>query len=51
VPLRARPPSTTATSAPKGKKRVGDHSSTAALEAKVKKQRRQQPKKVPEQAG
>jgi hypothetical protein len=50
VPLRARPPSTTATSAPKGKKRVGDRS-TAALEAKVKKQRRLGPKKVPEQAG
>ncbi|XP_071683177.1 uncharacterized protein [Lolium perenne] len=46
VPLRSRPPSTTATSAPKGTKRAG---STAALEAK--KQRRQQPKKVPEQAG
>ncbi|KAK1613019.1 hypothetical protein QYE76_036692 [Lolium multiflorum] len=48
VPLRARPPSTTATSAPKGKKRVG---STAALEAKAKKLRRLQPRKVPEQAG
>ncbi|XP_071674295.1 uncharacterized protein [Lolium perenne] len=48
VPLRSRPPSTTATSAPKGTKRAG---STAALEAKAKKQRRQQPKKVPEQAG
>ncbi|KAK1650083.1 hypothetical protein QYE76_067888 [Lolium multiflorum] len=48
VPLRTRPPSTTATSAPKGTKRAG---STAALEAKAKKQRRQQPKKVPEQAG
>jgi hypothetical protein len=51
VPLRARPPSTTATSAPKGKKRVGDPRSTVALEAKAKKLRRQQPKKVPEQAG
>ncbi|KAK1601462.1 hypothetical protein QYE76_017330 [Lolium multiflorum] len=39
VPLRTRPPSTTATSAPKGTKRGG---STAALEAKAKKQRRQQ---------
>ncbi|KAK1602004.1 hypothetical protein QYE76_027109 [Lolium multiflorum] len=48
VPLRTRPPSTTATSAPKGTKRGG---STAALEAKAKKQRRQQPKTVPEQAG
>nr|XP_051211920.1 uncharacterized protein LOC127329444 [Lolium perenne] len=48
VPLRTRPPSTTATSAPRGTKRTG---STAALEAKAKKQRRQQPKKVPEQAG
>ncbi|KAK1627544.1 hypothetical protein QYE76_001859 [Lolium multiflorum] len=48
VPLRTRPPSTTATSAPKGTKRAG---STAALEAKAKKQRRQQPKMVPEQAG
>ncbi|KAK1630119.1 hypothetical protein QYE76_004434 [Lolium multiflorum] len=48
VPLRSRPPSTTATSAPKGTKRAG---STAAAEAKAKKQRRQQPKKVPEQAG
>nr|XP_051221806.1 predicted GPI-anchored protein 58 [Lolium perenne] len=48
VPLRTRPPSTTATSAPKGTKRAG---STAAWEAKAKKQRRQQPKKVPEQAG
>ncbi|KAK1653986.1 hypothetical protein QYE76_071791 [Lolium multiflorum] len=48
VPLRARPPSATATSAPKGKKRVGDPRSTAALEAKAKKLRRQQPKKVPE---
>ncbi|KAK1642678.1 hypothetical protein QYE76_060483 [Lolium multiflorum] len=33
VPLRTRPPSTTATSAPKGTKRVG---STAALESKAK---------------
>ncbi|KAK1693250.1 hypothetical protein QYE76_009947 [Lolium multiflorum] len=49
VPLRARPPSTTATSAPKGKKRVGDPRSTAALEAKAKKLRRQQPKKGPHQ--
>ncbi|KAK1677430.1 hypothetical protein QYE76_038278 [Lolium multiflorum] len=48
VPLRTRPPSTTATSAPKSKKRAG---STAALEAKAKKLRRLQPKKVPEQAG
>ncbi|KAK1652398.1 hypothetical protein QYE76_070203 [Lolium multiflorum] len=48
VPLRTRPPSTTATSAPKGTKRAG---STAALEAKAKKLRRQQPKMVPEQAG
>ncbi|KAK1601446.1 hypothetical protein QYE76_048235 [Lolium multiflorum] len=48
VPLRTRPPSTTATSAPKGTKRGG---STAASEAKAKKQRRQQPKTVPEQAG
>ncbi|KAK1618390.1 hypothetical protein QYE76_023907 [Lolium multiflorum] len=48
VPLRARPPSTTATSAPKGTKRAG---STAALEAKAKKQRRLQPKMVPEKAG
>ncbi|KAK1695826.1 hypothetical protein QYE76_012523 [Lolium multiflorum] len=48
VPLRTRPPSTTATSAPRGAKRGG---STAALEAKAKKQRRQQPKTVPEQAG
>ncbi|KAK1652410.1 hypothetical protein QYE76_070215 [Lolium multiflorum] len=46
VPLRARPPSTTATSAPKGTKRAG---STAALEAKAKKQRRQQPKMGPNQ--
>ncbi|KAK1609713.1 hypothetical protein QYE76_033386 [Lolium multiflorum] len=46
VPLRARPPSTTATSAPKGTSR-----STAALEAKAKKQRRQQPKMVPEKSG
>ncbi|KAK1682508.1 hypothetical protein QYE76_043356 [Lolium multiflorum] len=51
VPLRTRPPSTTATSAPKGQKRAGDLRSTAALEAKAKKQRRLQPKKVPEQAG
>ncbi|KAK1611005.1 hypothetical protein QYE76_034678 [Lolium multiflorum] len=48
VPLRTRPPSTTATSAPKGTKRAG---STAAAESRAKKQRRQQPKKVPEQAG
>ncbi|KAK1614359.1 hypothetical protein QYE76_019876, partial [Lolium multiflorum] len=48
VPLRVRPPSATATSAPKGRKRVG---STAALESKAKKLRRLQPKKVPEQAG
>ncbi|KAK1604334.1 hypothetical protein QYE76_028007 [Lolium multiflorum] len=40
VPLRARPPSTTATSVPKGKKRVGDPRSTVALEAKAKKLRR-----------
>ncbi|KAK1610716.1 hypothetical protein QYE76_034389 [Lolium multiflorum] len=45
VPLRARPPSTTATSAPRGKKRAGDLRSTAALEAKVKKLRRLQPRK------
>jgi hypothetical protein len=50
VPLRMRPPGASATSAPKGKKRVSDRS-TAALEAKVKKQRRLGPKKVPEQAG
>ncbi|KAK1642870.1 hypothetical protein QYE76_060675 [Lolium multiflorum] len=50
VPLRTRPPASTATSAPKGKKRaIGG--STAALEAKAKKQRRHAPKKVPEQAG
>ncbi|KAK1627956.1 hypothetical protein QYE76_002271 [Lolium multiflorum] len=48
VPLRTRPPSTTATSAPKGTKRAG---STAAAESRAKKQRRRQPKKVPEQAG
>nr|XP_051217365.1 uncharacterized protein LOC127334867 [Lolium perenne] len=48
VPLRTRPPSTTATSAPKGAKRAG---STAAAESRAKKQRRQPPKKVPEQAG
>jgi hypothetical protein len=35
---------------PKGKKRAGERS-TAALEAKVKKQRRMGPKKVPETAG
>ncbi|KAK1652017.1 hypothetical protein QYE76_069822 [Lolium multiflorum] len=51
VPLRARPPSTTATSARQGKKRASEPRSTAALEAKAKKLRRQQPKKVPEQAG
>nr|XP_051229664.1 uncharacterized protein LOC127347525 [Lolium perenne] len=45
-----RPPAASATSAPKGKKRASDRS-TAALEAKVKKQRRQGPNKVPEQAG
>nr|XP_051211361.1 proline-rich receptor-like protein kinase PERK9 [Lolium perenne] len=45
-----RPPAASATSAPKGKKRVSDRS-MAALEAKVKKQRRLGPKKVPEQAG
>ncbi|KAK1600928.1 hypothetical protein QYE76_007979 [Lolium multiflorum] len=51
VPIRAvpesmRPPSTSATSssAPKGKKRAGERP-TAALEAKVKKQRRMAPKK------
>ncbi|KAK1609321.1 hypothetical protein QYE76_032994 [Lolium multiflorum] len=50
VPLRAVPPTSTATSAPKGRKRaIGG--STAAVEAKAKKQRRQAPKKVPEQAG
>nr|XP_051191412.1 uncharacterized protein LOC127304892 [Lolium perenne] len=48
VPLRTRPPSATATSAPKGTKRAG---STAAAESRAKKQRRHQPKKVPEQAG
>jgi hypothetical protein len=46
-----RPPSTTATSAPKAKKRASEPRSTAALEAKAKKQRRAPPKKVPEQAG
>ncbi|KAK1699284.1 hypothetical protein QYE76_015981 [Lolium multiflorum] len=51
VPLRTRPPSTTATSAPKGKKRAGDVRSTAACEARAKKLRRLQPKMVPEQAG
>ncbi|KAK1594079.1 hypothetical protein QYE76_027187 [Lolium multiflorum] len=52
VPLAVRPPSTsaTSTSAPNGKKRAGERS-TAALEAKVKKQRRLAPKKVPEAAG
>jgi hypothetical protein len=50
VPLRTRLPGASATSAPKGKRRVGDRS-TAPLEAKVKKQCRLQPKKVPEQAG
>ncbi|KAK1670227.1 hypothetical protein QYE76_058386 [Lolium multiflorum] len=44
VPLRTRPPAGTATSAPKGKKRaIGG--STAAVEAKAKKQRRQAPKR------
>ncbi|KAK1695927.1 hypothetical protein QYE76_012624 [Lolium multiflorum] len=52
VPLAARPPSTSATSssAPKGKKRVGERS-TAALEARARKQRRLGPKKVPEAPG
>nr|XP_051190426.1 uncharacterized protein LOC127303762 [Lolium perenne] len=47
-----RPPSTSATSSsvPKGKKRASERS-TAALEAKVKKQRRMGPKKVPETVG
>nr|XP_051221762.1 uncharacterized protein LOC127340017 [Lolium perenne] len=47
-----RPPSTSATSssALKGKKRASDRT-TAALEARVKKQRRTGPKKVPEAAG
>ncbi|KAK1649187.1 hypothetical protein QYE76_066992 [Lolium multiflorum] len=50
VPLRMRPPGASATSAPKGKKRaVGG--STAKLEARAKKQRRPEPKKVPEAAG
>ena len=50
VPLRAVPPTSTATSAPKGRKRAG-LGSTAALEARAKKQRRLMPKKVPEKAG
>nr|XP_051211171.1 uncharacterized protein LOC127328624 [Lolium perenne] len=51
VPVSMRPPSTSATSssAPKGKKRASERS-TAALEAKVKKQRRMGPKKVAETA-
>ncbi|KAK1663747.1 hypothetical protein QYE76_051906 [Lolium multiflorum] len=47
VPLRSRPPGASATSAPRGQKRAGG-GSTAKLEAKVKKQRRLWPKKVPE---
>jgi hypothetical protein len=52
VPLTARPPSTstTSSSAPKGKKWALGRS-TAALEARVQKQRRMGPKKVPEAAG
>ncbi|KAK1691991.1 hypothetical protein QYE76_008688 [Lolium multiflorum] len=50
VPLRAAPPTSTATSAPKGRKRAGV-GSTAASEARAKKQRRLAPKKVPEKAG
>ncbi|KAK1632160.1 hypothetical protein QYE76_006475 [Lolium multiflorum] len=50
VPLRAVPPTSTATSAPKGRKRAGG-GSTAASEARAKKQRRLAPKKVPEKAG
>jgi hypothetical protein len=50
VPLRSRPPGASATSAPKGRKRAGG-GSTAKLEARAKKQRRVEPKKVPEAAG
>nr|XP_051186305.1 uncharacterized protein LOC127300251 [Lolium perenne] len=50
VPLRAAPPTNTATSALKGRKRAGV-GSTAASEARAKKQRRLAPKKVPEKAG
>ncbi|KAK1669887.1 hypothetical protein QYE76_058046 [Lolium multiflorum] len=50
VPLRVRPPTASATSSPQGRKRASDRS-TAALEAKAKKQRRQAPKQVPERAG
>nr|XP_051229678.1 uncharacterized protein LOC127347544 [Lolium perenne] len=52
VPLSMRPPaaSTASSTAPKGKKRASDWT-TAQLEAKVMKQRRAGPKKVPETAG
>ncbi|KAK1599887.1 hypothetical protein QYE76_018722 [Lolium multiflorum] len=49
VPLRSRPPAASATSAPKKKRAAGG--STARLEGKAKRQRQQEPKKVPEMAG
>nr|XP_051190764.1 uncharacterized protein LOC127304093 [Lolium perenne] len=50
VPLCSRPPGASATSAPGGGKRASG-GSTAKLEARAKKQRRVEPKKVPEAAG
>ncbi|KAK1620860.1 hypothetical protein QYE76_026377 [Lolium multiflorum] len=52
VPLSMRPPATsvTSSSAPKGRKR-GSERTTAQLEAKLKKQRRAGPKRVPKAAG
>ncbi|KAK1607840.1 hypothetical protein QYE76_031513 [Lolium multiflorum] len=49
VPLRSRPPAASATSAPKKKRAAGGN--TARLEGKAKRQRQQEPKKVPEMAG
>ena len=49
VPLRTRPPAASATSAPKKKRAAGGN--TARLEGKAKRQRQQEPKKVPEMAG
>ncbi|KAK1602400.1 hypothetical protein QYE76_018963 [Lolium multiflorum] len=47
--LRTRPPAASATSAPKKKRAAGGN--TARLEGKAKRQRQQEPKKVPEMAG